>query len=618
MKRVIKNFIFTLFILIAMYAQATGDYQGFLEVDFDYSMGAEDPDTFRKLFIKPRGKKDYEFFKSLYNRNKPSNKKFSKEPTIPKIIHQVWVGGSEIPAILKYYQKTCRDLHPDWEYKLWTDKEVDEWDFENKDLYNNTRNYAEKSDILRHQILKDFGGVYLDMDIKCLKPLDPLHYLYDAYFGLEFPVAHWGRPIIAPGIMASSPHHKVVTNVLTSIRNSWESIDQAFDEGTLEINDNRTFHSIGTMRSMRPVTDVVLEQVKVDDNVIVLPATYFYPLIRLTGERVTDPLPIRFLRSSFDYFINLVDPFVTESIRTWLYDHYRPKDPFFVKGSRPESFSYHDYFEKNSTLIKIKFDNGFGLYDKRRKRIFKALTPSDKVKYNIFESFYNNNSPYLEVKFNHRNKINPYLHFIHLEKKITGLALNNIDSWKSYNPEMKAIIWDKEMLEKKFPGLVTESEKITEIKDRKFYIALRILKAEGGVYINADELECIKNLYELNNKYDLYGGFLPFSRENFAFTVDRNFFAAKANHWVINRIIKDVEINSDQKDLATVIKLDLYKYQALGGKNIMLPPVYFHPIDNHIRDQNIFDRLHQFYFGYKPAFTKVNVFNSFALNYEKD
>ena len=43
----------------------------------------------------------------------------------------------------------------------------------------------------------------------------------------------------------------------------------------------------------------------------------------------------------------MVDPFVSESVHTWLYDHYRQKDPFFVKGIREESFSYHDYFEKN-------------------------------------------------------------------------------------------------------------------------------------------------------------------------------------------------------------------------------------------------------------------------------
>ena len=609
-----KNYIFLLIISLASGINAADDYRGFIEVDFDYSMGIEDQDSFRKLFIKPEGKKTYDFFKELYNRNKPSKREFSDTPTIPKIIHQVWVGGNELPPIYKYYQKSCQDLHPDWEYKLWTDKEVEEWDFENKDLYNETRNYAEKSDILRHQILKDFGGVYIDIDIKCVRPLDPMHYLYEAYFGLEFPGAEWGRAIIAPGIMASRAHHKIVTAVLKRIRQNWSNIDKAFDEGKLEIYDSRTFHSIGTMRSMRPVTDVFLEDVTLQDNVIALPATYFYPLVRLTGERVTDPLPMRFFRGTFDYFIKMVDPFATESMKTWLYDHYRQKDPFFVKGSRPESFSYHDYFEKNSTLIKIKFDNGFGLYDKRRKRIFKAMPPADKVKFNIFESFYEKNSPHGEVKFNHKNKINPKLHFINLDDLIPEVEHNNIESWRQLNPGMSAIIWHKDLIESRFPGLLVESNKITDLNDRKFYIALNILKIEGGVYINHENLKCLKNLFELNNKYDFYGGFLPFSTVNIELTIDRNFFASRASHWVVDRIIKDINSADGEPDVATIIKQDLYKYQALGGKNIMLPPIYFHPIDVNIGAQNIFDKIHQFYFDYRPAFSQVNAFNSFAQN----
>ncbi len=587
----------------------------FSEVDFDYAMGIEDPYAFRKLFIKPEGKESYQFFKSLYNHNKPSNRQFSDKPKIPKIIHQVWVGDNEMPAILKYYRKTCQDLHPDWEYKLWTDKEVDEWHFENKDLYNDTRNYAEKSDILRHQILKDFGGVYIDMDIKCLKPLDPLHYLYSAYFGLEFPMAYWGRPIIAPGIMASVPHHKVVSEVLARIRQNWTNIDQAFDDGTLAIYDNRTFHSIGTMRSMRPVTDVVLDQVQLDDDVIALPATYFYPLIRLTGERFTDPLPLRILRGGFDYFIRAVDPFVTESIRVWLYDHYRPKEPFFVQNIPPESFSYHDYFDKNSTLVNISFSNGFGLYDKRRKRIFKGISPSDKRKYSIFESFYDNNNPYLEVKFNHRTKINPYLHFVHLEP-ITITEAKHVSSWQKHNPDMQVKHWNAQSLELFFPGLLARSAYITNLTDRKFYIALNILHAQGGVYINAQNLECLHDLYELNNKYDFYGGFLPFSKVNNELTVDRDFFAAKSRHWVIEKIIKDIDLERNKPHIATIIKQDLYKYQAIGGKNIMLPPVYFHPIDPNISKQNVLDKIHQFFFGYKEAFVIPHVFNSFARNDE--
>ena len=41
---------------------------------------------------------------------------------IPKIIHQIWVGGKKIPQKYKKLIKTVKDVHPDWEYKLWTNE----------------------------------------------------------------------------------------------------------------------------------------------------------------------------------------------------------------------------------------------------------------------------------------------------------------------------------------------------------------------------------------------------------------------------------------------------------------------------------------------------------------
>jgi mannosyltransferase OCH1-like enzyme len=40
---------------------------------------------------------------------------------IPKIIHQTWK-TENVPWKWKLYQKKVKQLHPDWEYKLWTDK----------------------------------------------------------------------------------------------------------------------------------------------------------------------------------------------------------------------------------------------------------------------------------------------------------------------------------------------------------------------------------------------------------------------------------------------------------------------------------------------------------------
>lgn len=41
---------------------------------------------------------------------------------VPAIIHQTWK-SKDIPDKWKKAQQSCIDLHPDYEYKLWTDDE---------------------------------------------------------------------------------------------------------------------------------------------------------------------------------------------------------------------------------------------------------------------------------------------------------------------------------------------------------------------------------------------------------------------------------------------------------------------------------------------------------------
>lgn len=42
---------------------------------------------------------------------------------VPKIIHQTWKEET-VPEKWRAAQKSCRDLHPDYEYRLWTDSQA--------------------------------------------------------------------------------------------------------------------------------------------------------------------------------------------------------------------------------------------------------------------------------------------------------------------------------------------------------------------------------------------------------------------------------------------------------------------------------------------------------------
>ena len=97
---------------------------------------------------------------------------------IPKKIHQIWIGHKEIPEYCAEFGKEMEAMHPDWEYKLWRHEDIFD------DLYKDDeylQNYAKDPDLykwafiadrIRLLLLRDFGGIYCDLDAKPIRPFD--------------------------------------------------------------------------------------------------------------------------------------------------------------------------------------------------------------------------------------------------------------------------------------------------------------------------------------------------------------------------------------------------------------------------------------------------------------
>lgn len=139
---------------------------------------------------------------------------------IPKIIHQTWK-TSDVPTHLRPYQESWTRLHPEWEYRLWTDED-------NRDLVE--RSYPQLLSFyesLRYPILKvefakllyldKFGGLYVDLDFEALRPLDAV--LGDDQIVLGQEIGGLGgmtrgREYIMNAIMASPAGHPFWREVL--------------------------------------------------------------------------------------------------------------------------------------------------------------------------------------------------------------------------------------------------------------------------------------------------------------------------------------------------------------------------------------------------------------------
>lgn len=161
--------------------------------------------------------------KRLYDEQNPSTMPIAPTPIIPKIIHQIWL-GSPVPDAFKDYMQSWISAHmgDEWEYRLWTDKDVEEnIVLYNREYYDQAPCYAMKSDILRFEILYQIGGVYIDTDFECLqRPLDLLHHQYDFYTGLQ--PLDTSIVQLNNALIGSIPGHPLLKDCMERIRANWD------------------------------------------------------------------------------------------------------------------------------------------------------------------------------------------------------------------------------------------------------------------------------------------------------------------------------------------------------------------------------------------------------------
>ena len=140
----------------------------------------------------------------------------SAMPRIPKLIHQIWLGGA-LPAKYLPLQKSWKEHHPDWVYRLWTDADLQDFPFMNRKRFEEARNIGEKADIFRYEILNRFGGVYADTDFECLRPFDILHAYCDFYAGIEAPFPDQRDVMMGNALIGSVPGHPILQCCLRRI-----------------------------------------------------------------------------------------------------------------------------------------------------------------------------------------------------------------------------------------------------------------------------------------------------------------------------------------------------------------------------------------------------------------
>jgi mannosyltransferase OCH1-like enzyme len=137
--------------------------------------------------------------------------------TIPKIIHQLWIGNKPAPINL---MNTWKDKHPDYEYIYWNESEITKRNmiFECQDKINSIEEINGKADIMRWEILYKYGGIFIDADAICLNSISELVTNIECFAAYENEIVRPG--LVATGTMGFPPQHPLVKECINYILNN--------------------------------------------------------------------------------------------------------------------------------------------------------------------------------------------------------------------------------------------------------------------------------------------------------------------------------------------------------------------------------------------------------------
>jgi len=181
----------------------------------------------------------------------------STSQKIPKIIHQIWLGGDVPPGEQQRCLNIEKSLPPGWSYKLWRDSDVQELaTFKNKAQFNTTNCLGQKSDLLRMEILNNIGGIYLDTDFEVYKDFNNI-------LDLEFfcGIAYDREPTLLNSIMGSSPGNNFIKSLL--------ELDKPL----------KWSNSIEVMDTTGPyfLTRKFFSEIDKNNNIVAFPNSFFFP-----------------------------------------------------------------------------------------------------------------------------------------------------------------------------------------------------------------------------------------------------------------------------------------------------------------------------------------------------
>lgn len=191
---------------------------------------------------------------------------------IPKIIHHVWPGADPFRKKFHTWRTSWMRKHPDWTFYFWRLDNLPDTISPAVKAAANDPGFAlcPKSDMIRFEIVRLFGGIYVDTDMECLQSFDPFldHEFFSGYEDDE--------RRICPSVFGATPNHPILNLMSqTSVGNA-----QRYGHELCNAQPHK-------YTSVKPFTKIVRaymeQQPKQDDSSLpesikVYHRNYFYPV----------------------------------------------------------------------------------------------------------------------------------------------------------------------------------------------------------------------------------------------------------------------------------------------------------------------------------------------------
>lgn len=147
---------------------------------------------------------------------------------IPNIRHFAWLAPGfkdrEIGDRYQFFLDSFKEHNPDMQIIIWSAEEVRELIKKHgfEDLVKDFHYFIQCMDLFRYLAVYDYGGIWSDADIECLKNLSPILNTSNFVCGYQDRI----KRTICNAFFACPPNHPVLGEVIEALPKAWAEVKE--------------------------------------------------------------------------------------------------------------------------------------------------------------------------------------------------------------------------------------------------------------------------------------------------------------------------------------------------------------------------------------------------------